>query len=135
MSFLETLKDEAAAAKSRNDRYEQIRKAQQHLKKQQVLPRMQEIYLARDTAIRIMDGQLEGTFEETTYYHMPERNLGGMGDEQFGYFREVIRQHPNVRWTFLLMHKPLWLLEDGMGLSRGAAPLLYTCAQTRPCVL
>ena len=45
MSFLETLKDEAAAAKSRNDRYEQIRKAQQHLKKQQVLPRMQEIYL------------------------------------------------------------------------------------------
>ena len=85
--------------------------------------RMQEIYLARDTAIRIMDGQLEGTFEETTYYHMPERNLGGMGDEQLGYFREVIRQHPNVRWTFLLMHKPLWLLEDGMGLSRSTAPL------------
>jgi len=85
--------------------------------------RMREIYLARDTAIRILDGQLAGTFEESAYYHMPERNLGGMGAEQLAYFREVLQRYPEVRWTFLLMHKPLWLREDGMGLSRSTAPL------------
>ncbi len=85
--------------------------------------RMQQIYQARDTAIRIMDGLLEGKFEESAYYHMPERNLGGMSEEQLAYFKGVLSRYPNVRWTFLLMHKPLWLREDGMGLSRDSAPL------------
>lgn len=95
--------------------------------------RMQQIYQARDTALRIMDGLLEGKYEESTYYHMPERNLGGMSDEQLRYFREVLLRYPDVRWTFLLMHKPLWLLEDGMGLSRDSAPLeaLETALQGR----
>ena len=85
--------------------------------------RMEEIYQARDSAIRILDGKMEGSWEESTYYHMPERNLGGIGNAQMAYFKEVLQAHPNVRWTFLLMHKPLWLKEDGMGLSRPSAPL------------
>lgn len=85
--------------------------------------RMQEIYQARDSAIRILDGELEGSYPESTYYRMPERNLGGMGSEQLTYFREVLQQYPDVRWTFLLMHKPLWLRNDGMSLSRDVAPL------------
>lgn len=85
--------------------------------------RMQQIYQARDTALRIMDGLMEGSYEESTYYHMPERNLGGMGEEQQAYFKEVLTRYPKVRWTFLLMHKPLWLREDGMGLRRDSAPL------------
>jgi hypothetical protein len=84
--------------------------------------RMEEIYQARDSAIRILDGKLEGAWEESTYYHMPERNLGGIGDAQMAYFKGVLQAHPDVRWTFLLMHKPLWLREDGMGLSRETAP-------------
>ena len=85
--------------------------------------RMHAIYQARDTAIRILDGELPGSYPESTYYHMPERNLGGMSDSQLAYFKEVLAQNPDVRWTFLLMHKPLWLREDGMGLSRDYAPL------------
>lgn len=85
--------------------------------------RMHEIYQARDSAIRIIDGLLPGKFEESAYYHMPERNLGGMSDGQLNYFKEVLARYPDVRWTFLLMHKPLWLREDGMGLSRETAPL------------
>ncbi|MBC2837759.1 metallophosphoesterase [Robiginitalea sp. SC105] len=81
--------------------------------------RMEAIYQARDSALRMSDAE----YEASTYYRMPERNLGGMGQEQLAYFREVIHRYPNARWTFLLMHKPLWLREDGMSLTRDSAPL------------
>lgn len=80
--------------------------------------RMEEIYQARDSAIRILDGEMEGSWKESTYYHMPERNLGGIGEAQTNYFKGVLQTYPNVRWTFVLMHKPLWLTDDGMGLTR-----------------
>lgn len=32
----------------------------------------------------------------------------GMKQEQVDYFTKVIEQHPNVRWTFVFMHQPLW---------------------------
>ncbi|WP_445384134.1 metallophosphoesterase family protein [Robiginitalea sp. IMCC44478] len=78
--------------------------------------RMMEIYQARDSAIRIIDGDLPGIYEETTYYHMPERRIGAMGTEQLEYFKAVLKEHPQVRWTFVLMHKPLWMREDSKGL-------------------
>lgn len=73
--------------------------------------RMMEIYHARDTAIRILDGYLEGDYRESTYYKMPERRLGNLGPEQVAYFRNVLEENQNVRWTFVLMHKPLWMRE------------------------
>ncbi|MEJ2584492.1 MAG: metallophosphoesterase [Robiginitalea sp.] len=73
--------------------------------------RMMEIYKARDTAIRILDGELEGNYQETTYYHMPERRVGNLGKEQIAYFQKVLKENPEVRWTFVLMHKPLWMRE------------------------
>lgn len=76
--------------------------------------RMMEIYHARDTAIRILDGDLEGNYQESTYYRMPERRVGHFGNEQAAYFKAVLQQHPEVRWTFVLMHKPLWM-RDGPG--------------------
>ncbi len=76
--------------------------------------RMMEIYHARDTAIRILDGDLDGNYRESSYYNMPERRVGHLGDEQAAYFKEVLKEHPEVRWTFVLMHKPLWMRE-GVG--------------------
>lgn len=78
--------------------------------------RMLEIYEARAKAIRILDGEIPGTWEETDYYSMPERRIGGISDEQTSYFKKVLQEHPEVRWTFVLMHKPLWMREDEKGL-------------------
>ena len=78
--------------------------------------RMNQIYQARDSALRIIAGELEGDYEESTYYKMPERRLGSMGAEQQHYFKEVLEEHQDARWTFVLMHKPLWMREDPRGL-------------------
>jgi hypothetical protein len=80
--------------------------------------RMQEIYLARDHAIKVMDGEIEGEYSDTEYFSMPERSHGEMSDDQFGYFQKVLTRYPDVRWTFVLMHKPLWTREDDHGLQR-----------------
>lgn len=85
--------------------------------------RMEEIYQARDTAIRILDGLMEGDYNTSTYRFMPERNLGGISAEQIAYFKDVLSQNQDVRWTFLLMHKPLWLNDDGDILEREDIPL------------
>ena len=39
-----------------------------------------------------------------------------MGTDQLEYFKAVLKEHPQVRWTFVLMHKPLWMREDSKGL-------------------
>lgn len=39
-------------------------------------------------------------------------------DEQIDYFERVIADHADVRWTFLLMHKPVWQGEGNEGLRR-----------------
>jgi hypothetical protein len=80
--------------------------------------RMQEIYLARAKAIKIDDGEIEGEWTETDYYHMQERRTGAMSNAQFEYYQNVLDQHPDVRWTFILMHKPVWQREDDKGLGR-----------------
>ena len=89
--------------------------------------RMLEVYHARAKAIQIMRGETEGVYEETEYYKMPERKNGGMSNDQFNYYKEVLEKHPNVKWTFLLMHKPLWMREGNEGLGR-----LETLLANRP---
>lgn len=70
--------------------------------------RMREIYEARSAAIAASDAGLEGA-QDMEYYRMPERVTGNVGPEQSAYFREVLAAHPDVRWTMLFMHKPIWL--------------------------
>ena len=60
-----------------------------------------------------------------TYYYFIHKNVlfliidtqdGGdyhIGTEQIAYFRKVIKDHPDVRWTFIFMHRPVWQGEDG----------------------
>ncbi|MBT8235473.1 MAG: metallophosphoesterase [Bacteroidia bacterium] len=78
--------------------------------------RMMEIFQARDTALRIIRGEIEGKYEDGTYYNMPERTTGAMGSAQLDYFKGILRDNPDVKWTFVLMHKPLWMREDEKGL-------------------
>jgi len=45
---------------------------------------------------------------ETEYAHTEERRTGRIGPQQAAYFRDVVARHPDVRHTFLLMHKAAW---------------------------
>jgi hypothetical protein len=49
---------------------------------------------------------------------MPERGTGRIGSDQSAYFEKVIDESPNVSWTFLFMHKPVWKREVNGNLSR-----------------
>lgn len=89
--------------------------------------RMLDIYHARAEALKIIDGEVQGTYEDSEYYNMQERKVGGMSDEQFNYFKNALEKHPQVKWTFLLMHKPLWKRDDAKGLGK-----LETLLTSRP---
>lgn len=69
--------------------------------------RMREIYDARAAAIEASAQGVEGA-SEMEYYSMPERITGNIGADQAGYFRTVLDDHPDVRWTMVFMHKPVW---------------------------
>ncbi len=72
----------------------------------------QAIFEARNHAIRVMDEEGREAFLATDYGRMPERLAGNITGEQADYFLGVLADHADVRWTFLFMHKPLWLRED-----------------------
>ena len=73
--------------------------------------RMREIYQARADALDIGAENPERA-QEMEYYQMPERMTGEIGPEQAAYFVNVINSYPDVRWTFLFMHKPVWQKND-----------------------
>ncbi len=89
--------------------------------------RMLDIYKARARAIKIIDGEIEGIYEDSEYFKMPERRIGGMSEDQFNYFKNILTKYPQVKWTFVLMHKPLWMREDTKGLGQ-----LETLLSKRP---
>ncbi len=74
--------------------------------------RMLEIYLARAAAIKVMEGDHPERAQEMEYFQMPEQVTGEIGPEQSNYFRRIITDHPDVRWTMLFMHKPVWRRDD-----------------------
>ena len=38
---------------------------------------------------------------------------GGLGPQQVQWAIETLNRHPDVRWTVVLMHQPLWVYEEG----------------------
>jgi len=68
----------------------------------------QYIHQIRLQAIEVADTQGWGAFHATEYGQLEERKSGRVSAEQASYFRQVIEKHPEVRWTFVLMHKPAW---------------------------
>ncbi len=85
--------------------------------------RMHEIFVARAEAIKVLDGPHPEQARQMDYFKMPERATGQIGEHQSAYFEKVIQEHPNVRWTFLFMHKPVWKREGEGNLSRIEAAL------------
>ena len=74
--------------------------------------RMKEIYLARAAYIEVADGDHPEKAREMEYYRMPERLTGEIGAAQSEYFQTAIADNPQVGWTLLFMHKPVWQRED-----------------------
>lgn len=74
--------------------------------------RMIDIFEARAEAIRLFDEGREAEARAGAYFQMPEGVSGHIGAQQADYFRKVLAEHPDVRWTFLFMHKPAWMNED-----------------------
>ncbi len=68
--------------------------------------RMSEIFDARTAALDAIARGLDAT--EMKYYQLPERMTGNIGSEQAQYFQSVLEDNPDVRWTMLFMHKPVW---------------------------
>jgi len=62
----------------------------------------------RDEALLVVEEQGWDAFDDTGYGRSTERKSGRVSAEQAAYFRQVIAQNPQVRWTFVLMHKPAW---------------------------
>jgi hypothetical protein len=81
--------------------------------------RMLEIYNARAKVLEMNDIE----YKESAYYHMPERKVGGMSNEQLQCYKAVLDRYLDVKWTFVLMHKPLWMREDEKGLGKLEAAL------------
>ena len=79
--------------------------------------RMQEIFDARAEAIALVEKEGWGVFGDTEYSNMPEQLVGTIGAEQSDYFQQVIAEHPEVRWTFLFMHKAAWKKENETGFA------------------
>jgi 3',5'-cyclic AMP phosphodiesterase CpdA len=85
--------------------------------------RMWQIYKARARAIELLDSGKTEQAQQTDYFKMPERMTGEISEEQSVYFEKVISENPQVRWTFVLMHKPVWQREGSGSLSRIEAAL------------
>ena len=76
--------------------------------------RAQQIFTARTRAIQAdRDGRTDTDTME--YYRMPERVAGNIGDEQAAYVKRALAEHPDVRWTFLFLHKPVWQSTNSPG--------------------
>jgi len=74
--------------------------------------KMQEIFEARNRALKVAAEEGWDAFAETAYVKMPENLGGNISAEQSRYFLNAIAESPNVLWTFLFMHKSPWLRED-----------------------
>lgn len=73
--------------------------------------RARELFAARTAAIRAAEEGRPGA-DTMAYYRMQERGTGDIGAEQAAYVRRAIAEHPDVRWTFLFLHKPVWRNPD-----------------------
>jgi predicted phosphodiesterase len=79
--------------------------------------KMQQIFEARNHALKVFNEEGEEAFSRTEYARMPERMTGNISEQQSRYFQQVIAANPDVRWTFLFMHKAPWERQDEQNFS------------------
>ena len=77
--------------------------------------RNDEIEELRTEAVKVYKEEGINSFLRTEYAKLPERKYGNISKEQSDYFVKVIEENPNVNWTFLIIHKPIW---QGQNLER-----------------
>ena len=77
----------------------------------------------RDAAALVVEEKGWGAFEDTEYGRSTERKSGRVSAKQAAYFNQVIAKNPQVRWTFVLMHKPAWERPDEENFSTVEATL------------
>jgi hypothetical protein len=73
--------------------------------------RAKQVFDARQEAIRVANSGNAST-EGLEYYRMPERMFGNVGAEQASFVQRAVAENPDVRWTFLFFHKPVWRAPD-----------------------
>lgn len=78
---------------------------------------MKKVDEYRADAMKIIYGEIEGDFDTTRYFHLPERRTGALTTTQQQYFIDVLNKYKDVKWTFIFMHKPLWTREDDHGFA------------------
>jgi 3',5'-cyclic AMP phosphodiesterase CpdA len=39
-------------------------------------------------------------------------NMGGIEKPQYKYIKKILKENPDVRWTLVFMHQPLWILDN-----------------------
>ena len=83
----------------------------------------QYVHKIRLEALRVGDTEGWDAFALTKYGQLEERKSGRIGAGQAAYFRNVIGQYPDVRWTFVLMHKAAWERPDEENFSTIEAAL------------
>jgi len=88
--------------------------------------RRQEIHEARQAAIKVLDGPEPEKAQGMEYFKIPERVTGSVGEDQLAYFKKVIADHPEVSWTVLFMHKPIWKTEGLEQIESALAERPYT---------
>jgi hypothetical protein len=83
----------------------------------------ERIRSARNEAVALLNAGETQRYQESEYFRMPERQTGAIGPDQAAYFERVIAEHPDVRWTMLFMHKPIWNAAVETGFDRIEAAL------------
>ncbi|MEO6992049.1 MAG: metallophosphoesterase, partial [Lacunisphaera sp.] len=52
-----------------------------------------------------------------------DRPFGGLGGQQITWAKQTLADHPDVRWTLLFFHRPLWMDQDEAGYEQVRAAL------------
>ncbi len=85
--------------------------------------RLEEINGLLIEAMKVVEVGGWGAFPETQYANLAEEKTGEVGPAQADYVRSVLDANPNVRWTFLFAHKPVWRSKTDKQFSKIEAAL------------
>lgn len=76
------------------------------------LVRLNEIAALREEAIKVAEASGWDAHAQTEYAKLPEDQTGMISKAQADYMRKAIADNPDVKWTFLMMHKAPWTNDD-----------------------
>ncbi|MEJ8567030.1 metallophosphoesterase family protein [Elongatibacter sediminis] len=79
--------------------------------------RTRELERMRTEALARVPEEGWGALRDSDYGRAPEYSAGNISAGQATYFREVIAANPDVRWTFLFLHKAAWERHGGTPFS------------------